>query len=53
MVKVWALYTHMSKAMPPLVQHWNSLEEHQEAREKIKGITEKVKQMNMELRQKK
>jgi argininosuccinate lyase len=52
MVKVWALYTHMQKAMPPLIQHWGSEPEHQEAKSKIKEIVEQIKQWNQEKNQK-
>ncbi|MFD2370741.1 DUF2573 family protein [Brevibacillus sp. GCM10020057] len=46
MVKVWALYTHMSKVMPPLIQHWASQPEHAKARGQIREIIETIKQLN-------
>ncbi|MGE5701086.1 MAG: DUF2573 family protein [Clostridia bacterium] len=52
MVKIWALYTHMQKVMPPLVQHWGSQPEHQEAKRRIKEMVEQIKQWNQEKNQK-
>ncbi len=51
MVKVWCLYSHISKVMPPMVQHWGSLQEHQEARAKIREITEQIKRWHQEKNQ--
>lgn len=51
MVKVWALYTHMTKAMPPLVQHWGSESKHAEAKARIREIIEQIKQWNQEKKQ--
>lgn len=52
MVKLWAIYSHMQKAMPPLVQHWGSEPEHQEAKANIRRIIEQIKQWNQEKNQK-
>ncbi|MED4752920.1 DUF2573 family protein [Brevibacillus choshinensis] len=52
MVKVWCLYTHMSKAMPPLIQHWASEPDHAEARDQIREIIEQIKQWNQTKNQK-
>jgi len=52
MVKIWCLYSHMSKAMPPLVQHWASEPEHAEARDQIRGMIEQIKQWNQAKNQK-
>lgn len=46
MVKVWCLYTHMSKVMPPLIQHWASEPDHAKARSQIREIIETIKQLN-------
>lgn len=51
MVKTWILYTHMSKTMPPLVQHWASEPAHAEARDTIRGMIEQIKQWNKEKNQ--
>lgn len=50
MVKVWALYSHMAKAMPPLVQHWGSTPEYQMAKLQIRQITEQIKEWNQQKR---
>lgn len=52
MVKVWCLYAHMSKVMPPLIQHWASEPAHQAARNQIREITEQIKQWNQTKNQK-
>ena len=48
MVKVWCIYSHMLKVMPPLVKHWTSIEEHQEAKAKIREIFEEIQRLNEE-----
>lgn len=53
MVKIWCLYSHMTKAMPALVQHWGSEPEHADARNRIRGIIEQIKQWNQEKNQQK
>lgn len=52
MVKVWCLYAHMSKVMPPLIQHWGSEPDHQEAKAQIREIIEQIKQWNQTKNQK-
>ena len=52
MVKTWILFTHVSKTMPPLVQHWASVPEHAEARSRIKEVIEQIKQWNQGKNQK-
>ncbi len=48
MVKVWCLYSHMLKVMPPLIQHWGSEPDHQAAHTQIKQIFNQIKQWNQE-----
>jgi hypothetical protein len=48
MVKIWSLYSHMLKVMPPLVKHWTAEEGHQEAKKQIREIFEEVQRMNEE-----
>lgn len=43
-VKAWALYTHIGKTMPALIQHWSAL--YPEAREEMKQIISEIKQLN-------
>ncbi len=48
MVKAWALYSHMQKAMPPLVHHWGSEPQFQEAKANIHRIIDQIKMWNQE-----
>ncbi|MFY0546107.1 DUF2573 family protein [Brevibacillus sp. H7] len=48
MVKAWALYSHMQKVMPPLVHHWGSEPQYQEAKANLLGIINQIKQWNQE-----
>lgn len=48
MVKTWCMYSHMLKVMPPLVKHWTSEEQHQEAKKKIREIFEEIQRLNEE-----
>ncbi|MCM3161222.1 YusU family protein [Metabacillus litoralis] len=48
-VKMWALYTHISKSMPPLAKHWNST--YPEAKEDLKSIIGEIKDLNEQFRQ--
>lgn len=43
-IKMWALYTYISKSMPPLVKHWNEL--HPDGKEEMKKIISEIKQLN-------
>ena len=52
MVKIWCLYSHINKVMPPVVQHWGSEPEHFEAKAKIREMIEQIKQWNQEKNQK-
>ncbi|WP_349408418.1 YusU family protein [Pseudalkalibacillus sp. SCS-8] len=47
-IRMWALYTHMSKTMPPLVKHWN--EKYPDAKEGMKELIEEVRDMNQQYR---
>lgn len=47
-VKAWALYSHIAKSMPSLINHWNAL--YPEAREEMKQIVHEVKQLNEQYR---
>jgi hypothetical protein len=49
-VKTWILYSHIAKSMPPLAKHWNT--EYPDAREQIKNVITKVKEMNEQQRKK-
>ncbi len=49
-VKAWALYTHISKSMPPLAKHWN--EQYPEAKEKMKDIVFEIQDLNKKHREK-
>jgi len=40
----WALYSHIAKTMPALVQHWNR--EFPEAKNEIKTMMEEIKKLN-------
>ncbi|WP_139490399.1 DUF2573 family protein [Brevibacillus dissolubilis] len=48
MVKIWCLYSHMAKVMPPLVQHWGSEPDHLETKAEIKQLFEQIKKWNQE-----
>ncbi|MFE8702300.1 YusU family protein [Cytobacillus sp. FJAT-54145] len=43
-VKIWSLYTHISKSMPPLAKHWN--EEYPDAKEEMKRLIMEIKELN-------
>jgi hypothetical protein len=43
-VKAWALYSHIAKSMPALIQHWSAL--YPEARGEMKEIINEIKQLN-------
>ncbi|MEH7384142.1 YusU family protein [Bacillus sp. JJ1521] len=47
-VKLWSLYMHISKSMPPLAKHWN--ETYPDAKEGIKEIIAEIKKLNEEHR---
>ncbi|WP_025026564.1 DUF2573 family protein [Caldalkalibacillus mannanilyticus] len=43
-VKIWALYSHMNKTMPALLQHWH--QDNPESRTKMKQLFEEVQHLN-------
>ena len=43
-VKAWALYSHIAKSMPALIQHWNGL--YPEGKEEMKEIVNEIKLLN-------
>jgi hypothetical protein len=43
-VKAWALYSHIAKSMPALINHWNGL--YPEAKEEMKAIVNEIKLLN-------
>lgn len=47
-VKLWAMYTHLSKTMPPLAKHWNQT--YPEAKDAMKELVAEIKQLNEENR---
>ena len=47
-VKAWALYSHIAKSMPALINHWSSL--YPDAREEMKQMIQEIKQLNEEHR---
>ena len=48
-VKVWILYSHMSKSMPALVKHWNDT--YPDAKNEIKETINEIKVLNEAHRQ--
>lgn len=50
MVKVWALYSHMLKVMPNLIQHWKT--SHLEENEEIREIFLKIQEWNQQNKEK-
>lgn len=50
-VKAWALYSHIAKSMPALINHWNGL--YPEAKEEMKVIINEIKQLNEQHRKNK
>ena len=47
-VKLWAMYTHLSKTMPPLAKHWNQT--YPDAKDAMKELVAEIKTMNEEHR---
>lgn len=43
-VKMWIVYSHIAKSMPPLVKHWNHT--YPDAKEGIKEVIQSIKKMN-------
>ncbi|WP_077214670.1 YusU family protein [Bacillus dakarensis] len=50
-VKIWAMYTYVSKSMPPLAKHWNEL--YPDAKEEMKELILEIKELNEQHRQSK
>lgn len=50
MVKVWALYNHMLKVMPNLVQHWAAT--HPEEKQTIREIFKNIQEWNQQNKEK-
>jgi hypothetical protein len=50
-VQMWALYSHISKSMPPLVKHWN--ESYPDAKENMKQLIHDIRELNEAHRTKK
>lgn len=46
MVKMWALYSHMLKVMPDLIQHWEAT--HPEEKREIRKIFAKIQEWNQQ-----
>ncbi|WP_051331087.1 DUF2573 family protein [Aneurinibacillus terranovensis] len=46
LVKTWALYSHLLKVMPPVVQHWTS--EHPQEKQEMRKIFEQIQEWNQE-----
>ncbi|UOE93702.1 DUF2573 family protein [Alkalihalobacillus sp. LMS39] len=49
-VKIWALYSHISKSMPPLAKHWN--EQYPDAKEAMKELVSEIQALNKKNREK-
>lgn len=45
-IKVMIIYNYISKAMPPLTNHWNQM--HPDAKEEVKLIFTELKRLNEE-----
>jgi hypothetical protein len=43
-VKMWALYTHIAKSMPPLAKHWNVT--YPDAKNEMRTIINEIKALN-------
>lgn len=43
-VKMWIIYTHIAKSMPPLAKHWNQA--YPDAKQGIKEVIQSIKNMN-------
>lgn len=49
-MKMWALYTFISKSMPPLVKHWNK--EYPDGKAEMVTIIKEIKMLNEANREK-
>ncbi|MFJ7728416.1 DUF2573 family protein [Neobacillus sp. NPDC097160] len=43
-VKAWAMYSHIAKSMPALINHWSAM--YPDARGEMKQIIQEIKQLN-------
>ncbi|MEC1259686.1 YusU family protein [Bacillus swezeyi] len=43
-VKMWIIYNHIAKSMPPLAKHWNGT--YPDAKQDIKEVIQNIKKMN-------
>ncbi|UNL84686.1 YusU family protein [Priestia koreensis] len=50
-IKIWALYTHIAKSMPPLAKHWN--ETYPDAKDELRKLIHEIKELNESHRAKK
>lgn len=50
-LKMWALYSHIAKSMPPLAKHWN--ETYPDAKDGMKQLISEIKELNEQHRAKK
>lgn len=48
-VRMWALYTQISKSMPPLAKHWNAT--YPDAKDSLKELISEIKQLNQQHRE--
>jgi hypothetical protein len=49
-LKVWGIYTHISKSMPALTKHWNGL--YPDGKNEMKEIIDEIKRLNEQHRKK-
>ncbi|MED1739434.1 YusU family protein [Bacillus swezeyi] len=43
-VRMWIIYNHIAKSMPPLAKHWNGT--YPDAKQDIKEVIQNIKKMN-------
>lgn len=43
-VKMWIIYSHIAKSMPPLAKHWNGA--YPDAKQGIKEVIRQIKERN-------
>ncbi|MCY7752750.1 YusU family protein [Bacillus haynesii] len=43
-VKIWIIYSHIAKSMPPLAKHWNGA--YPDAKQEIKEVISQIKERN-------
>ncbi len=47
-IKLWSIYSHIHKTMPPLTAHWT--QEHPEAKTDMRQLFEEIKEWNEQFR---